>query len=74
MSFWKKKETPLNSDEYEKLLRKIVAMVADIDSINNKLAILDGVAKSNRLRVNRIKLQEVEQESEKNINDGPKYI
>jgi len=41
--FWKKKETtPLKSDEYEEVIKKITTIVGDIDVINNRLSILNG--------------------------------
>ena len=75
MNFWKKKTLePLKSDEYEELTKKVVAVVGDIDRMSNSIALLDGIVKSNRARINKIKVEEIEKEGEKSLNNEPKYI
>ena len=72
--FWKKKISPLNSHEFEELTKKMVAMVGDIDTINNTVAVLDGICKSNRARISKIKVEKILDEGEKDIKDEPRYL
>ena len=73
--FWsKKKISPLNSEEYEELRRKITTLVCDIASVESHFAVLDGICKSNRNRISKIKVDKELEESEKDLNADPKYI
>ena len=67
--FWKKQKSPINSNEYEELHKKLVSMSATIDSLSNSVALLDTVVKSNRARIGKIKVDKLLQESEKDIKD-----
>lgn len=72
--FWKKTVSPLNSDEYDQLTKKNIAMASDLLDLNNRFAILDSICKSNRARIGKIKIEEIMAESEKDLNNDPKYI
>lgn len=73
--FWKKKEkSQLSSHEFEELTKKVIAIVGDIDRLTNSVTVLDSIVKSNRARICKIKIQEIEMEGEKSIKDDPKYI
>jgi hypothetical protein len=74
---WLRRKKPndnLNSDEFEQLNKKIVSIISDIDLINNRLALVDSIVKSNRARISKIKVDEIMKEGEKDIKDGPVYI
>ena len=73
--FWKKKESvSFNSDEFESLTKKVVAIVADIDSLGNKLEVVHQIVRSNRARINKINVDEIVDKSDKSKSDGPLYI
>lgn len=71
---WLNKNKVLDSEEYDKLHKKIVAMVSDIDVITNKLTLLTQIVNSNRARINKIKIEEIEDAPEKDLKDAPTYI
>jgi len=74
MFFRKKKLTEVNSDEYEKLSKKIVSIVGDIDIMSNNIALLDSIVKSNRARISKIKVDKIMEETEDNKKDDVKYL
>lgn len=72
---WKKKNKEIKSDEFEELNKKIVSIVRDIDIMSNNLSLLDSIVKSNRARINKVKLDKIEAEAEKDLNDdGVVYL
>jgi len=72
---WRKK-TPINSDEYETLTKKFVAMVSDIDILSNRVAILHGDYKTLTAKLAALKRDKIElsDENENNKKDTPHYI
>jgi hypothetical protein len=61
--FWKKKEpqtpTLLKSDEYAELHGKVSKLLVKVDDLDNRLMLVDTIAKSNRARINHIKVDKV---------------
>lgn len=74
MSFWKKKLTKLNSDEYEQISKKLVGIVCDLDGVLNRVALLDTMVKGNRMKLTKLSNEKMFEDTEKDLNDGPKYI
>lgn len=62
-----RKKTKINSDEYEEIVKKIVAVVGGIDVLKTKVEVLETNFRSLRAKVNRNISQEPESES--SIND-----
>ena len=58
--FWKKPKTKLNSDEYEILTRKLVAMVGDIDIITGRITFLASDFKKLTARLHSLKREQDE--------------
>lgn len=72
---WKKKTKPeptqLKSDEYEELHGKISKILVQVHDLDNRVGLLDGIAKSNRARINHLKVDKVlaEEETYKKSDD-----
>lgn len=68
--FWKKKEKienfkPLSSDEYAELYKKISQLLVRVDEMDNRLGLIDSICKSNRARINHLKVDKVIEEEER---------
>jgi len=65
----------VRSDEYEKICKRLVEVESDINTLSNNIAALDSIVKSNRARINKIKVEEIEKSGEKSLNDdGVVYL
>jgi len=73
MSFWKRKKQ-LNSDEFEQLIKRIVACVGDLDNLSSRCDGIETIAKSNRAKINVLNREKIEGPTEDIKNDEPKYI
>lgn len=73
--FWKKKQpTPLKSDEYETIYKKLVSITGDLDSLLNRVALLDTMVKGNRMKLTKMSHDKIIDETESHINNEPRYI
>ncbi len=72
--FWNRKNPPLNSDEYEILHKKHVAMVGDLDVLSNRVSILFGNYRKLVGRISALKRKEGDEDSESDLKDDPLYI
>lgn len=68
--FWKKKETPLKSDEYEVLYKKFVAMVGDIDELKAKTTGLNSQLCSLRSTFNQHRIKDNAEEKTEDLNNS----
>lgn len=79
MAFWNRIKDEVNgADEYKRLFQelslKIIAMARDIDMLSNRLEVLDSIVKSNRARIGKLKIEEIEGNTEKSKNFEKVYL
>lgn len=79
MRFWKRiknevEDRTTRDKAIGEINLQLVKMARDIDIISNRLEILDSVVKSNRAKINKIKILEIEGETEKNKNTDKVYL
>jgi len=77
--FWKKKEvkqeTPLRSDEYEIIFKKLLTLNAEVETVSLKIRNLDTELRSVRSKVNQHITKEVEQvENQTNEDNGGSFL
>ncbi len=70
----KKKNEPLNSEEFEQLSKRLVAVVGDIDIMSNRISVVSSIAKGNRAKIGKILREEIVKESENDLKDDTHYM
>ena len=71
---WFKKKTPLNSDEYESLIKKIVGIVGDIDAMRNRLGIATADITKLKTRLTLLEKENLAGQAEDLKNEDVKYL
>lgn len=65
----------MKSDEYEEITKALVKIRADLLDLSNLLEVTAGISRSNRARLNKIKVEKVLEETEEHIKgDGVVYL
>ena len=59
----------MKSDEYEDVTKRITRILTDLNNLSNRVEVIHSVVRSNRARINQIKVDKIVNESEKDIND-----
>lgn len=68
--FWKKKDSPLKSEEYEQLYKKIVALVGDIDELKAKNTGLNSQLCSLRSTFNQHRIKDNSEDKTEDLNNS----
>jgi hypothetical protein len=81
--FWKKKKPEKENesrdnygdDRYQELYRKVSDMVVKVDDLDHRLSLVDSICKSNRSRINHLKIDKQVEEAESNLkSDGEVFL